>query len=55
MKTDKDDTISSTAISLCTLLFSLDMLDADDCVELCQLVHLENRVLARAAGVCVCV
>ncbi|XP_011408151.1 PREDICTED: cohesin subunit SA-1 [Amphimedon queenslandica] len=50
MKTDKDDTIASTAISLCTLLFSLDMLDADDCVELCQLVHLENRVLGRAAG-----
>ena len=50
MKLDKEDSIATVAISLCYHLFSLDLLEVEECVDVCQMVFMENRTLGRAAG-----
>lgn len=50
MRLDREDIVASLAINLCTLLFSLDMLDPEECTTICQLVFFDNKLIARAAG-----
>ena len=50
MRLDKEDNVAVNAIELASHLLSLDMLDAEECVEICELVFMENRHIARASG-----
>lgn len=51
MRLDKEDNVVVAAISLCSYLLSMDMLEPEECVEICELVFMENRQIARAAGI----
>ena len=49
MRLDKEETVAVNAIALCSYFLTLDMLEEEDCVEICELVFMETRV-AHAAG-----
>lgn len=51
MKLDKEDSVAIAAIGLSSHLLSLDMLDPEECVEICELVFMDNKHIARAAGI----
>lgn len=50
MRLDREDAVAVHAIQLCTHLLVLDMLEPDDCTEICELVFVENRAVSHAAG-----
>ena len=50
MKLDKEEAVSTAAIRLCTALLAQDMLEPEECVEICELVFFDSRLIARAAG-----
>ena len=50
MRLDKEETVAVNAITLCSHLFTLDMLEEEDCVEICELVFTDTRGVAHAAG-----
>lgn len=50
MRLDREDAVAVHAIQLCMHLLVLDMLEPDDCTEICELVFVENRAVSHAAG-----
>ena len=50
MRLDKDDNVAVHAIHLCGHLLVLDMLEPEECVEVCELTFFENRAISHAAG-----
>lgn len=52
MRLDKEEAVSMAAIKLCTAMLTEDMLEPEECVEICELVFFESRPIARAAGEC---
>lgn len=50
MKLDKDENVAVNAISLCCHLLDVDVLEEEECVELCELIFFDTRSIAQAAG-----
>lgn len=50
MRLDREDNVAVHAIHVCGHLLSLDMLEPEDCVQVCELVFVENRAVSHAAG-----
>ena len=50
MRLDIDEHAAVTAINVLTHMLSLDLLDAEECVEVCELVFIESRAISHAAG-----
>lgn len=50
MRLDKDDNVSVSAVALCSHLLDLQVLEEEDCLEICELVFTDNRSLAQEAG-----
>ena len=49
MRLDREENVAVAAINLCCHLLSLDMMEAEECVDVCELVFLDTKV-AQAAG-----
>ncbi|KAL5476327.1 hypothetical protein EMCRGX_G026256 [Ephydatia muelleri] len=47
MRLDKEEAVAVHAIQLCATMMARDMLEAEECVEICELVFLESRTQAR--------
>ena len=50
MRLDQDDACARQAIFLLGVLLNLDMLEQEECVEVCELVFFECRAIGQAAG-----
>ena len=50
MRLDREDNVAVHAIHLCGILLSRDMLEPEDCLEICELSFMENRAVSHAAG-----
>ncbi len=50
MRLDIDETAAVTAISVLTSMLMLELLDAEESVEVCELIFLESRAISHAAG-----
>ena len=50
MRLDREDSVAVHALHVCGHLLSLDMLEPEDCVQVCELVFVENRAISHAAG-----
>ena len=50
MRLDREDSVAVHALHVCGYLLSLDMLEPEDCVQVCELVFVENRAISHAAG-----
>jgi len=50
MRLDVDETAAVTAISVLTSMLLLELLDSEECVEVCELIFLESRSISHAAG-----
>ena len=50
MRLDKEEVVAVHAIQLCATMMARDMLEAEECVEICELVFLESRTVSHAAG-----
>lgn len=50
MRLDREDGVAVHALHVCGHLLSLDMLEPEDCVQVCELVFVENRAISHAAG-----
>lgn len=50
MRLDIDDSAAVTAINVLSYMQSLDLLDTEECQEVCELVFLEHRGISHAAG-----
>ena len=51
MRLDVDDHAAVTAINVLNHMLSLELLDAEECVEVCELVFMESRAISHAAGI----
>ena len=51
MRLDNEDSVVVVAISLCCNLLERDMLEPEECVEICELVFMDNRNISQAAGI----
>lgn len=47
---DKEDPVAVQAIKLCKHLLQRDLLEAEECLEICELAFLENKAVSHAAG-----
>ena len=47
---DKEDSVAVQAIKLCKHLLQRDVLEAEECLEVCELAFLENKAVSHAAG-----
>lgn len=50
MRLDVDEHAAVTAINVLTSMLTLDLLEGEECVEVCELIFLENRAISHAAG-----
>lgn len=50
MKLDADEPTAVAAINVLTYMLSLDLLEAEECVEVCELMFMESRAISHAAG-----
>ena len=50
MRLDVDEQTAVTALSVLTHLLALDLLDAEESVEVCELIFIESRAISHAAG-----
>ena len=50
MRLDVDEHAAVTAIQVLGHMHSLDLLDSEDSLEVCELLFLENRAISHAAG-----
>ena len=50
MRLDKEESVAVSALVLCGSLLSLEVLEEEECVEICELVFFDNRSIAQAAG-----
>lgn len=50
MRLDVDDPAAISAINVLSHMQNLDLLDAEECQEVCELVFLEHRGISHAAG-----
>ena len=50
MKLDVDEPTAVTAIIVLTHMLNLDLLEAEESVEVCELVFIESRAISHAAG-----
>lgn len=50
MKLDKEEAVQIAVINLCSQLNMLDMLESEDCLEVCELVFGNRRSVCLAAG-----
>ena len=50
MRLDVDEHAAVTAISVLCHMQALDLLDAEESLEVCELVFLENRAISHTAG-----
>ena len=56
MRLDKEDNVQVAAINLCGHLLTLDMLEPEECIEMCELVFMDTKkTVSQAAGKVVCV
>lgn len=55
MRLDKEDSVQVAAINLCGQLHTLDMLESEECLEVCELVFMDTkRTVSQAAGMLLC-
>ena len=50
MRLDVDEHTAVTAVSVLCHMQALDLLDAEESLEVCELVFLENRAISHTAG-----
>ena len=51
MRLDKEDSVQVAAISLCSRLLTLDMLEPEECIEICEMVFMDTKkAVSQAAG-----
>ncbi len=51
MRLDKEDGVQVAAINLSGQLLGLDMLEPEECIEICEMVFLDNKKnVLQAAG-----
>ena len=51
MRLDKEDAVQVAAINMSGQLLALDMLDPEECIEICEMVFLDNKKnVLQAAG-----
>ena len=50
MRLDVDDHAAVTDISVLTSMMNLDLLEGEECVDVCELIFMENRAVSHAAG-----
>jgi hypothetical protein len=50
MKLDKEDNVAIAAINLLCNMLELNILEPEDCTEICEMVFIENKNIARTAG-----
>ncbi len=50
MRLDCEEAVAVHAIQLSAHLLALDMLEPEECVEMCELVFFESRAISHAAG-----
>lgn len=54
MKLDVEASVAVQAINLCSVLLQLDLLNSEECTDICELVFMENRGISHAAGQFLC-
>ena len=54
MKLDVEAPVAVQAINLCSVLLQLELLNNEECVDICELVFMENRGISHAAGQFLC-
>ncbi len=53
MRLDKEDSVQVATINLCGHLLTLDMLEPEECIEMCELVFMDTKkTVSQAAGMC---
>lgn len=50
MKLDVEESTAVMAIVVLTHMLNLDLLEAEECVEVCELTFIESRPISHAAG-----
>lgn len=50
MKLDVEEPTACAAIGVLTYMLSLDLLESEECVEVCELIFMESRAISHAAG-----
>ena len=50
MRLDVDELAAVTAINVLTHMLGLDLLDNEECMEVCELIFMEARAISHAAG-----
>ena len=51
MRLDKEDSVQVAAINLCGRLLTLDMLEPEECIEICEMVFMDTKkTVSQAAG-----
>ena len=50
LRLDIDESTAVAAIGVLTHMLSLDLLESEECVEVCELIFIESRPISHAAG-----
>lgn len=50
MKLDTDEPTAVMALNVLLHMLSQDLLEAEECVEVCELIFIESRAISHAAG-----
>jgi hypothetical protein len=50
MKLDADEPTAVAAINVLMHMLSLDLLEPEECVEVCELIFMESRAISHTAG-----
>ena len=50
MRLDVDEVTAVMGITVLTHMLSLDLLEAEECMEVCELIFMEARAISHAAG-----
>lgn len=50
LRLDIDESAAVAAIGVLTYMLSLDLLEPEECVEVCELIFIESRPISHAAG-----
>lgn len=50
MRLDVEEQAAVTGINVLTHMLTLDLLEAEECIEVCELIFIESRAISHAAG-----
>lgn len=50
MRLDQDEQVAVVDINVLLHMLSLDLLEAEECVEVCELTFMESRAISHATG-----